>query len=148
MTRDGFLVVYLAGKMSGLTHEEMSEWRTKATNLLIDACCNTYTRVIVNNPVEYYNFEEPIHQSEKEVMDFDLHLVQQSDVVLVNLDGLDSSIGTSIELYACSKMGIPVIAFGSDKNYWAVHPWVSTCISRKEDSLEGAVNYLRDFYMR
>ena len=148
MIRDGILRVYLAGKMSGLTFEEMNKWRIKADAALHNACYTTGMRLRVCNPVNYYNFETQDYQSDKEVMDFDLAMIKGCDLVLVNLEGLNTSIGTAIELYECLKSSIPVIAFGSNENYWGLHPWVSLCITRKEDNIDKAVEYIKNFYMR
>ena len=148
MSREGTLVVYLAGKMNGLSYDEMNKWRIRADAALHNAGYTTGTKVRANNPVNYYNFEKQEYQSDKEVMDFDLALIKKSDIVLVNLDGLDSSIGTAIELYECMNSKIPVIPFGTDNAYWKLHPWVSLCITRKDDSIESSVEYIKNFYMR
>ena len=61
------LKIYLAGKMSGLTYEQMNDWRVSLTNRLNVAAENAGYKITVINPVLFYNFEEKNHQSEKEI---------------------------------------------------------------------------------
>ena len=55
--------IYLAGKMSGLTFEQMNGWRVKASELLTLHNDNIH----VENPCSFYNFElDPSTFSDKE----------------------------------------------------------------------------------
>ena len=142
------LKIYLAGKMGGLSFEEMSGWRNDTFSKLLEMAGYYDTKLNVVNPVLYYNFEEKRHQSEIEVEEFDLGHVISSDIIIVNLDGLSDSIGTIIELHdAHYHRRIPVIAFGDKKLYDKLHPWVKNDITRVENSIDDVVNYIRDFYM-
>lgn len=142
------LTIYLAGKMGGLTIDEMNSWRVEAKTILEKLASNIGCSLKVINPVTYYNFEEKRHQSEKEIEDFDLAHVISSDIVLVNLDGLNTSDGTKYEIYEAYKHhGIPVIAFGDRNLYEELHPWVKSKITRVEESIIYACYYIRDFYM-
>lgn len=139
--------IYLAGKMSGLTYEEMNDWRNRIKTKLIESANYLDTKVNIINPVMYYNFEEKRHQTEIEVEEFDLAHVVSSDIIIVNLDGLKDSIGTIIELHdAHYHYRIPVIAFGDKELYENLHPWIKNDITRVERSIVDVVNYIRDFY--
>lgn len=140
--------IYLAGKMGGLSYDEMNEWRKETFHKLLKTaeCYNKKVNVI--NPVLYYNFEEIRHQSEIEVEEYDLAHVISSDIIIVNLDGLSSSIGTIIELHdAHYHHKIPVIAFGDKKLYNELHPWIKNDITRVENNIDGVVTYVEDFYL-
>lgn len=130
--------IYLAGKMSGLSFDEMNKWRKEATELL------RYENVHIENPCYYYNFEmNPEDYTENEVKKFDLWLVKNCDIVLVNLDHPDS-IGTAIEVHeAYNNWNKPVIGFGTVQN----HPWIELCITKRCETLEDAVNHIKDFYL-
>ena len=142
------LKIYLAGKMSGLTFDEMNSWRKRIEDTLKIKSGFTGVPIEVINPVKYYNFEEKRHQTEKEVEEFDLSHVISSNIVIVNLDGLKDSVGTIIELHdAHYHNKIPVIAFGSRETYDKLHPWVQNNITRVEEDIAGVVNYIRDFYL-
>ena len=140
--------IYLAGKMGGLSFDEMNEWRNEAYQKLLKTAEYYGETVNVVNPVLYYNFEEKRHQTEIEVEEYDLAHVISSDIIIVNLDGLSSSIGTIIELHdAHYHHKIPVIAFGDRELYENLHPWVKNDITRVEPNIDEVVAYIRDFYM-
>ena len=140
------LSIYLAGAMQGHTYEEMSYWRDVMINHL-QAYANGVCNLKVINPVSYFNFEEKRHQTEMEVMKFDLCLVKNSNVVIVNVKGLNQSVGSTIELYEAWKSGIPVLAYDEDGNYESLHPWIKNCITRVDRSLVELCEYVHDFYM-
>ncbi len=131
---------YLAGALSGLTTEQANTWRLKASQLLYE----TGYPIMVVNPVNFYNFDvDPTTYTEREVMDFDLYQVRDSDLILVNLD-FPNSIGTAIEMfYAHDILKIPVVSFGTMQN----HPWIQCCVNKHCETLEEAVEYIQDFYL-
>lgn len=145
---DKKIKIYLAGKMSGLTYQEMGVWRQEIENkFLIQSMLANYT-IMALNPVKLYNFEEVKHQSEKEIMNYDISHVVTSDIIIVNLDGLATSDGSKIEIYEANyNRKIPVIAFGDKELYNNLHPWLKECITRVEKNIEDVVDYIRDFYM-
>lgn len=138
--------IYLAGAMSGLSFEEMSSWRLDVINRVKRIYPNDY-KVRVVNPVDYYNFKEVLHQSELEVMKFDLNKVKKSDLVIVNMEHLNTSIGTIVECYEAHKNDIPVLAFGSDELYGNLHPWIQCCITRHDPKIADTLKYVKDFYL-
>lgn len=131
--------VYLAGKMSGLTYEEMNAWRVKASMLFEGYDYDIHTL----NPVDFYNFEmDKNTYTEREVKRFDLGLVRSSDVILVNLDH-PNSIGTAIEIHeSYDNWKIPVIGFGTTVN----HPWIMVSLDKQCETLEEAVEHIVTFY--
>lgn len=142
------LKVYLSGKMSGISFSEMNDWRVNATTKLKIAAYDAGVNITVINPVQYYNFEEKRHQTEREVQEFDLHHTITSDIVIVNLKWLYSSIGTIIELHDANYHNkIPIIAFGDKSDYESLHPWVKNTITRVEDNIDDVVAYIKDFYL-
>lgn len=145
------LKIYLAGKMSGLSLNEMTKWRklfkTGLTKYGELKGCN----VEVISPVDYYNFEEKKkHQNEMEVMKFDLSLMKKSDIVIANLQDINTSIGTCIEVYEAWRIGIPVIGYGygGSEVYGEIHPWIANCLTRIEKSDKDTCQYIADFYMK
>lgn len=140
--------IYEAGKMSGLTFEEMNNWRVKLKKKLLNVAEFANYSITVINPVDFYNFEEKRHQSEKEIEDYDLAHVISSDIIIVNLEGLDNSDGTKIEIYEANyNRKIPVIAFGNRKLYNNLHPWIKNAITRVENSIDEVVKYIKEFYL-
>lgn len=142
------LKIYEAGKMGGLTFEQMIGWRLNLKEKLIDMAEKAGYSITVINPVDFYNYQSQKHQSEEEVEDYDLAHVISSDIIIVNLDGLNSSEGTKLELHSAKYHNkIPVIAFGDEKLYYNLHPWHQRNITRVEPNIDRVVQYIRDFYM-
>lgn len=132
--------IYLAGAMSNLTFEEMNSWRVKATKLLKQYSDEIHTE----NPCQYYNFEmNPDLYTEHEIKRFDLWLVRNCDLVLVNLD-FPNSIGTAIELHeAHDNWHKPVIGFGITK----AHPWMELSLTKKCKTMEEAIEHIIEYYL-
>lgn len=144
------LKIYLAGKMSGLTFDEMNEWRRlfKKKLLKINSDYGYGYELTIINPVDYYNFNVLRHQNEKEVRDFDLKNATSSDIIVVNLDGLNTSDGTKIEIHDCSYYhNIPIVVFGDRSLYDNLHPWIKEDITRVEKNMDDVIEYITDFYM-
>lgn len=142
------LKIYLAGKMSGLSFEEMNSWRKEVCDKLLIVSQIADYQMQVINPVDYYNFEEKRYQSEEEVEDYDLSHVISSNIVIVNLDGLNSSDGTKLEIHDAKYHNkIPVIAFGNQELYEKLHPWLRRNITRVEKNIDDVVSYIHEFYM-
>lgn len=141
------LQIYLAGKMSGLSFNEMNEWRKNIKNIIKGYAMYVGVNVSVINPVDYFNFEEKKHKSELEVMKFDLNKVKSSDIIVVNMEGLNTSVGTCIELYEAYKRDIPVLAFGSEEKYNELHPWIQCFITRYDNDHYDTAFYINEFYM-
>lgn len=134
--------------MTGLKFSEMNCWRQILKNKLYLAAEMTNCKIQVINPVEFYNYEEKRHQSEDEIEDYDLAHVISSDIIIVNLEGLNSSDGTKIEIHDGNYHNkIPVIAFGNRRLYENLHPWVKRDITRVEESIDEVVKYVQEFYM-
>ena len=147
MNKNG-LTIYLAGKMSGLSDFEMTYWRKLIKQELERYSDMANCKINVISPCDYFNFTETRYQNDKEVMKFDLALVKTSDIILVNTSGLNTSIGTAIELYEASKYDIPIIAYDEHGDYKNVHPWLKCCITRADSCIKDICEYIKDFYMR
>ena len=149
--------IYLAGAIEVYgrkgNYDEANQWRKKVknyfSNYLLDFECV--------NPMDYYLYDSNYHKSEFEVMRFDLRLVKQADIVLVNLDYIRDSVGTSDEIFYAYMLGKPVIGFiegriteldvASIMNM--IHPWKYYQIDRIETgpgALDKAMEYIKDFY--
>lgn len=141
------LKIYLAGAMSGLSYNEMNEWRSAAKNLISEYADMKECPVQVVNPVEFYNFENVLHKTEREIMTYDLTHVRSSDILLVNINKLNTSVGTCIEIYQAYIQGTPILAFGTQQEYEILHPWLKEMIHRYETRLLDIIDYIRDFYI-
>ncbi|MCM1234151.1 MAG: nucleoside 2-deoxyribosyltransferase [Ruminococcus flavefaciens] len=143
--------VYLGGAMSCYfnteQHDYPKKWREDVKGLVEVY----YDDITLTSPTDYYEIGKNYHQSESEVMRFDLRMVRQADIILVNLKDLDKSIGTSDEIFYAFISGKPVIGFLEDeKELKNVHPWKIEQIDRIEtgkDAMDKALRYIYRYYV-
>lgn len=124
--------VYLAGKMTSLTKEEMSLWRDIAVDYLI------HHKFKVLNPVATDLGTEP---TARRIVGNNKYQIRNSDVVLAELDHADVSLGTVCEIVFASNIGRPVIAWGKADNI-INHPWIQEHIEAHFESLDTALAYI------
>ena len=137
--------IYLAGGMSKFAKENFTEsdnWRRHCKYKLIDEADDNIT---VINPNDYFNFlEPPSYKSEKEVMNFDLHNVRKSDLIIVNFNDM-YSLGSMAEMAIAYERGIPIIGLDADKQ--KLHPWQVEMCERIFDDIDEMLEYVKDFYL-
>lgn len=142
--------IYLAGAMSYYyeenRYEKATEWRIRAELYF----ANNTDNFKCINPCNYFSIGGNYHTSEYEVMRFDLRKVKESRVVLVNLECLCKSIGTSDEIMYAWLNNVPVIGFLEDESLIdTLHSWKICQIDRIETgkgSQERAMEYIKNYY--
>ena len=136
--------IYLSGGMSSISFEEQSKWRNQVINAIKYNGYDYEKKAVFFNPIDYYNFEEERHKTEREVMEFDLNALRNSDLVIVNFND-PKSLGTCAELAIAYEMKIPVI--GINKNNQELHPWLIEFTTRMCEDIREAVEHVVDFYL-
>lgn len=123
--------VYLAGKMTGLPDKEIHEWRNDAKK------CFNYLEVNTIDPSILFDDESLYgHESEREVMRYELRAVRKSAVVLVNMKNINTSVGTIMELATAFESNVPIIGFYDGHfNPDKVHPWIMEVVERVFDKV-------------
>ncbi len=143
--------VYLGGAMSCYFNTEQhnypKEWREEAKEYVK----KLYDYITMVSPIDFYQIGKNYHQTETEVMRFDLRMVRESDIVLVNLKDLHNSLGTSDEILYAFISGKPVIGFLEDEaEVKNIHPWKIEQIDRietGEGAMKKAVDYIYRYYV-
>lgn len=135
--------IYLAGGMSNISYEEQSAWRKAIKHQLENMLSNRY-KCDICNPVDYYNFENQNHITEKEVMRFDLNKVKRSDLIIVNFNE-PKSLGTMSEIAIAYDKGIPII--GINTSNYKLHPWQVEMSDRIFSDVDLALNYIIKYYL-
>ena len=135
------LKIYLSGRMSGLSFEEYTGWRKQVISYFNNI---DFSDIKIFDPTTYYNYKNKEHKTEKEIMLFEMRKVRESDVLLVNLNGINKSVGTIFEVMEGSYNNKTIIAFGDASK---VHPWLLEKIDRVEDNFSDACDYIARFLL-
>ena len=136
--------IYLSGGMGSLSMEEQSKWRNQIVNAIKFGDYHCEKKPMFFNPVNYYNFEEKRHKTEKEIVEFDLNAIRNSDLIIVNFND-PKSIGTCAELAIAYDRHIPII--GINKDGIELHPWLVEFTTRMCNDVREAVQYTVDFFL-
>ncbi len=139
--------IYLAGGMCKFGKEKFNkgnEWRIYCKNALEGHECNYKVRVI--NPNDFFNFvEEPKrYKTQREVMEFDLNKVRNSDLIIVNFNDI-YSLGSMAEIAIAYEKRIPIIGLDVDKQ--VLHPWQIEFCTRIFNDMDEMLDYVKDFYL-
>lgn len=133
------LNIYLAGSMTSYYSENKPElaenWRRHATASLFD-------NIKVFNPCINYSINKTYDA--KGVVYQNLHYLNNSDIMILNLDRLEKSQGTLFEIFNFFMNRKPVIAFGSNPIY--NQPHVHESITIKFDTLDEVIKYIKNMY--
>lgn len=135
--------IYLAGGMSDVPFEIQNTWRVCLKQALESCECNYNVKAI--NPVDYYSFEDDsTYDSELEIMNYDLHRVRNSDLVIVNFNS-PKSLGTMAEMAIAYDRRIPII--GLNENVNTLHPWIHEMCSKIFTEREDLLEYVKHYYL-
>lgn len=146
-------VVYLAGTMTGLSYEQMKDWRIKAARRLrshgfevLDPC----DRVDGDNFQQLmdcaHGGAECVLTPAPEVVDSNIYHITRSDIVLAEFDYDRVSIGTIGEvIVAARELKKPVIAWGKNHKVHS-YPWVRKHLTAHRDDLDGALDHIIEVY--
>lgn len=138
--------IYLAGKMGGLTPREYNLWRQQFFNgCQRQRLLGEHAAFRILNPADYYGYDTQNEKSEKEIMRFELRAVEKSDIVIANLDSVETSVGTIMEIFHAYKKNIPIIGLKTDST--ETHPWIIECVDRVEENMEDLINYVFNYYL-
>lgn len=112
------LTVFLSGGMTGLSREEMTEWREK-----IKLYAQFYDVKVVS-PTDYFMCGYDYLDEPRESFALDTYWVRHSDIIIANMNK-PSSIGTAQELMLAYELNKPIIVI-ADKEKWEkeVNPWI------------------------
>lgn len=130
------------GKFGKEHFSEGNEWRVDI-KVQLNNLSESYISCI--NPNDYYNFlDDSTYDSQKEVMDFDLWKLRQSDLLIINFNDI-SSLGTMTEIAIAYELRIPVIGLCEDNNMDQLHPWQKSMCLKIFTDREDLVRYVIDY---
>lgn len=135
--------------MSGISFEEQMRWR-RNIEFLIKNKYDGLSKITFIHPPLYFNYENKMHKSEREILDWEMMQLHNCDIVIVNLNGIDSTIGSHMELGAIQGINrfgdkyIYVIGIGDEDN---IHPWIKETCHRIEEWNSEAATYIADYLL-
>lgn len=140
--------IYTAGKMAGLTYEEQMNWRYRIQEYIRR---RTNRKITFVHPPMFYTYDSAYHKTELEVKNWDINQVRDSDIVIVNLDGVNSSVGTHFELSmvdAINSFGNKhIYLIGVGESNEVLHPWIECSLHRHEKDFEDAAEYICEYLL-
>lgn len=132
--------VYLAGAISYFYKTNQQEratiWREKAEKFLNDYDIKCFNPC--KEPKECWSYPQ------NGLIKQNYFYLKNCDIILVNLDMINDSVGTIWELSIAWNEHKPVIAFG--KTPWIERPHMKSLIDVRFNKLEEALNYISDMY--
>lgn len=145
--------VYLAGPISGLTHDECVGWRDEAARLLGAVGIDSYSPMrgkgyLKDKGVLEQSYPKYALSSDRGIMSRDHNDVITSDALLVNLTGVSRvTIGTVMEIAWAWDRHIPTIvmmekAEGAYPNIHD-HPMIREAIGWRVETLAEAVHCVK-----
>ena len=135
--------IYLAGGMQNLSIEEQTAWRDDVKQSLEKYECDYKIKCI--DPTNYYTYdEENTYDSDLEVMQFDLHKLKKSNLVILNFND-PGSLGSMAELAIAYENGIPVIGLNEDEKN--LHTWQYFMCSKIFTDREDMLYYIENYYL-
>ena len=134
------LRVYLSGAVK-IVDMNFQTWREKCLEIEENGF---YPDIKFIDPIEYFNYTDKQPTTDKQCIDLFMWLVDKSDVLLVNLDNSNVSIGTSMEIEHAFCNNIPIIGFGKVKDTW--YNWIVERCTVIFRNLDTAIEYIDSTY--
>ena len=137
--------IYTAGKMSGVPLEHCMQWGFNLedeVNKKVDYAGGV--QPIWIHPPLYYNYEHKNHKNEREVKLFELRHVKDCDILIVDLNGINDSVGSHFEIAAAESTNKYIIGIGSIDG---VHPWITDALYRVESDVDSAAEYIVNYLL-
>lgn len=132
------------GKFGKENFDEGNQWRIVCKDTLENFEGNYKIKVI--NPNDYFNFieEPPAYKSQREIMEFDLNKMRNSDLIIANFNDM-YSLGTMSEIAIAYERRIPII--GLDINNQTLYPWQIEMTNRIFNDINEMLEYVKHYYL-
>jgi len=125
-------MIYLAGKISGLTRYEANTWREE-----VKANFNSH------NPLDGMGIDG--EYTPQEIVARNKYFIDRSDVILAEMQHKEPSPGTIGEIVYANMKGKPVITWGRAE--YNENPWIRAHVTKHFDFLDEAIEYIKAMYL-
>lgn len=133
--------IYLAGAISYFYNIDQKErataWRSKAVKYFEPYDIKCFNPC--DEPIECWQYPQ------SGLIKQNYFYLKNCDIVLVNLDMINDSIGTVWELSMAWRDHKPIIAFG--KTPWLDRPHMLSLMDIRLDTLDEALDYISNMYL-
>ncbi len=132
------------GKFGKKNFNKGNNWRVYCKNKLENYECNY--NVMIINPNDYFNFieEPPAYKTQREIMEFDINRLRNSDFAIINFNDM-YSLGSMGELAIAYERRIPVIGLNIENQ--ELHPWQIEMTNRIFDNIDEMLDYIKQYYL-
>lgn len=135
--------IYLAGACRDVP-DEGATWREEATNKLKKVAEWMNAEVDIVNPVKYFTYANNGGNTSKQIKSYYMSQLKTCDLVMVNLKGTSTSVGTGQECQYAVDNHIPIIGFNNDNSY----TWIADVdCDVVFETMNVAIDYIRDYYL-
>lgn len=136
--------IYTSGATKNIDPEISYGWRKAVKEEFTEfSIYNNKYSVEVFIPEDYFNYETCLPNTEKQCKSYFLNKLINSQLILVNLNESDKSIGTAQELQKATDSEIPIIGFGTTN----IHPWLYDDCEVVFETLPKALEYIKNYYL-
>ena len=129
--------IFLSGACKNVDVAERNGWRQQIEDLNLQQD----RPFIIFNPNKKFCYESEIMPSEKVVMDYFLYKLEHIDVVLVNLENSDGSVGTGMEIIHAVNHRKYIIGFNDFNSYGYTKACCNVVVPTLEDAWELLMEY-------
>ena len=118
--------IYLAGKMTDLSIEEMSGWRDQFVQEMHKGDAEFLLKPFeIISPADYFNTVNDVDTDPKQYIRWELRAVLSSDLIVARISEGQDSLGTMAEITAAFQCGVPILLYNPDKiPHEEIHPFV------------------------
>ena len=134
------LKIYLSGADKQVC-DDFQTWRDKCFYYQMTGY---YLNLEFINPLAHFNYTTRKPKTNKQCKDLFMWQIEKSDILLVNLDESENSVGTGYEVERANCFNIPIIGFGDKPETW--YSWTKESCSVVFDTLGEAIDYISESY--
>lgn len=147
--KDDFYI-FLSGKMTGLSNDEMNSWRREFADKICDGWIGSAKTPVVVNPCDKFRmlWDEPLWKEHKEYVRSELRDAKGCDLLLLAISKNQDSIGSACELATAYANGKPVVLYNPHRiPHEDIHPFVWEMSDACFEDMEELVNYIGEVYL-
>ena len=134
--------IYLSGNVKNI-EEDFQSWRTHCKTLTNNGY---YAKLDFIDPISFFNYTNKQAKTDKQCLDLFMWLVEQSDVLLINLEHSDNSCGSCMEVEHAYCRNVPIIGFGSKND--THYNWATERCTIVFNTLDEAIDYIYSTYVK